>query len=79
LPAWTLRQRTLKKALTLIDDDNLGRCNQCHQALSEIDNHGERLTGCFTCNLWATADGKGWNRLSEEDLRSLHRLRHDGR
>jgi hypothetical protein len=60
----------------LIDDNKLGRCNQCQQALSEIDNHGERLVGCFTCNLWADAEGKRWKRLSEEDLRSLHRLRH---
>jgi hypothetical protein len=51
------------------------RCNQCHQPLTEIDNYGQNLRGCFTCNLWATVDGERWIRLSEEDLRSFHRLR----
>jgi hypothetical protein len=30
-------------------------CNQCGQQLIEIDNRGERLIGCLTCNLWAAA------------------------
>jgi hypothetical protein len=59
----------------MTDDKSVARCNQCHQALTEIDNRGERLTGCITCNLWATTDGKRWKRLSEEDLRALHQLR----
>jgi hypothetical protein len=59
------------------NDGKFGRCKQCHQALNEIDSHGERLIGCFTCNLWATAEGKRWKRLSEEELRLFHRLRHD--
>ena len=29
------------------------RCNQCDQALIKIDNRGEQLVGCLTCNLWA--------------------------
>ena len=53
------------------------RCQQCHQPLKEIDNFGQRLRGCFTCNLWATAKGATWIRLSEEDLRSFYKLRHD--
>jgi hypothetical protein len=61
------------------EDDNSACCNQCKQPLTEIDNHGERLTGCVTCNLWATAGGKRWKRLSEEDLRALHLLTRHGR
>ena len=34
-----------------------GRCRECGQELIEIDNRGERLWGCLTCNLW-TAEGK---------------------
>jgi hypothetical protein len=54
------------------------RCNQCGQELVEIDNHGEQLVGCLTCNLWAAPEGRTWIRLNEEDLRSLHQLRHGG-
>jgi hypothetical protein len=56
----------------------MGRCNQCDQELIEIDNHGQRLTGCLVCNLWAAADSKRWVRLSEEDLRALHSLNRHG-
>ena len=66
------------KLSNVTDDDGIGRCNQCHQALIEIDNRGERLIGCLTCNLWATAAGKRWKRLSEEDLRAVHLLRRHG-
>jgi hypothetical protein len=47
--------------------------------LIEIDNRGERLTGCLTCNLWSATDSKRWTRLSVEDLHALHHLRHGGR
>ena len=30
-----------------------GSCHNCGQDLIEIDNRGERLTGCLSCNLWA--------------------------
>jgi hypothetical protein len=60
------------------DDDKVARCEECNQALIDIDNRGERLTGWITCNLWTSADGKQWTRLSEEDLRSLHLLIHGG-
>jgi hypothetical protein len=33
------------------------RCNQCDQELIEVDNRGERLVACLTCNLWA-AEGQ---------------------
>ena len=48
------------------------------QEVIEIDNRGERLTGCLSCNLWAPADGDRWVRLSVEDLHALHQLRHGG-
>ena len=54
------------------------RCNQCGQELIEIDNRGERLVGCLTCNLWAAPNSTRWTRLGEEDLRALHHLRHGG-
>ena len=53
-------------------------CHNCGQELMEIDNRGERLIGCLTCNLWSAADHNHWRRLSEEDLRALHQLRHGG-
>jgi hypothetical protein len=56
----------------------MDRCYNCGQELIEIDNRGEHLTGCLTCNLWTSNDAKGWTRLSEEDLRALHQLRHGG-
>ena len=59
----------------MTDDDKIARCNQCKQPLTEIDNRGERLIGCLTCNLWAMAEGTRWKRLSEEDLRALHLLK----
>ena len=50
-------------------------CRECKQFLVEIDNRGTRLTGCLTCNIWWSAEGTNV-RLSEEDLRALHGLRH---
>jgi len=58
----------------MVDADKIACCNQCKQPLIAIDNRGKRLKGCLTCNLWSTADGKPWKRLSEEDLRALHAL-----
>jgi hypothetical protein len=58
----------------MVDADKIACCNQCKQPLIEIDNRGKRLKGCLTCNLWSTADGKRWKRLSEEDLRAFHQL-----
>ena len=58
----------------MVDADKIACWNQCEQPLIEIDNRGKRLKGCLTCNLWSTADGKRWKRLSEEDLREFHQL-----
>jgi hypothetical protein len=41
-----------------------------------IDNRGERLIGCLTCNLWSGGDDEKWKRLSEEDLAALYLWRH---
>jgi hypothetical protein len=57
---------------------DMDRCNHCKQALIDIDNRGERLAGCLSCNLWSCSGEKLWIRLSEEDLRALHLLRHGG-
>ena len=46
--------------------------------LIEVDNRGQRLVGCLTCNLWAAEGKKRWVRLSVEDLHALHELRHKG-
>src|SRR6476646_8932501 len=62
------------QSVAVMDADRIACCNQCKQPLIEIDNRGERLKGCLTCNLWSTVDRKLWRRLSEEDLRALHTL-----
>jgi plasmid replication initiation protein len=61
----------------VMDADRITCCNHCKQPLIEIDNGGERLKGCLTCNLWSTVDRKLWKRLSEEDLRALYALVRD--
>jgi hypothetical protein len=53
-------------------------CKECGRELVEIDNRGERLIGCLTCNLWSAEGKERWVRLNEEDLRALHVLRHKG-
>ena len=60
------------------ESEEAERCNQCGQKVIEIDNHGKRLVGCLTCNLWSAAKSERWVRLDEEDLRALHQLRHRG-
>ena len=57
---------------------DMDRCHNCGQELIEIDNRGERLTGCVSRNLWVPTDGDRWVRLSVEDLNALHQLRHGG-
>ena len=61
------------------EGSGMRRCHNCGQELIKINNQGERLAGCLTCNLWAPAEGNRWIRLSEEDLRALHQLRHSGK
>jgi len=73
-PQGARRNAYRKTTPSMKNSDKIACCNQCKQPLTEIDNYGERLTGCLTRNLWATADGTRWKRLSEEDLRALHSL-----
>jgi hypothetical protein len=49
-------------------------CRECKQPVVEIDNRGQHLSGCTTCNIWWSAEEEKV-RLSEEDLRALHAMR----
>ena len=48
---------------------------ECKRPLIEIDNRGQRLRGCMTCNIWWSLIGGGAVKLSVEDLAALHALR----
>jgi len=37
-----------------------GKGKNCRQPLIEIDNRGQRLSGCLTCNLWAAGKSAEW-------------------
>jgi len=52
-------------------------CFECKRSLTEIENRGQRLRGCITCNIWWSPSGDKV-RLSEEDLHSLYRMRGKG-
>ena len=54
---------------------SMGYCFECKQKLIEIDNRGEHLTGCLTCNVWWSRWSANAVKLSEEDLHALHELR----
>jgi hypothetical protein len=43
-------------------------CFECKRLLVEIDNRGQHLWGCLTCNIWWSLTGGGAVKLSEEDL-----------
>jgi len=53
----------------------MNQCNHCQQELISIDNRGERLTGCISCNLWSASGEKLWIELCAEDLHALHASR----
>ena len=63
-----------------VADGQMDHCNHCNQELIEIDNRGEGLTGCLSCNLWSASDESLWISLSDQDLHALalHSLRHGG-
>ena len=48
--------------------------NNCKQPLIEVDNRGQHLRGCLTCNEWRDSEGNAV-KLSLEDLAALHALR----
>jgi len=56
------------------DESTVTYCFECKRPLTEIENYGERLRGCLTCNIWWSPSGAKV-RLPEEDLRALHKLR----
>jgi hypothetical protein len=47
---------------------------ECRHPLTDIDNYGQRLRGCITCNIWWSLEGADV-RLPEEDIRALRQLR----
>ena len=56
------------------DESAASYCHECKRPLTEIDNRGELLRGCMTCNIWWSDTGAKV-RLPEEDLRSLYQMR----
>jgi hypothetical protein len=54
--------------------DKRAKCLECKRLLIEIDNRGQRLKGCLTCNIWSSVSGERVE-LSVEDLRALQELR----
>ena len=49
-------------------------CTECKQPLIEIDNGGQHLRGCLSCNQWRDRGGNVVE-LSVDDLAALHALR----
>jgi hypothetical protein len=43
-------------------------CFECKRPLVEIDNRGQRLRGCLTCNIWWSVSGGGTVKLSVETI-----------
>jgi hypothetical protein len=39
---------------------DFGKCDNCHQALIEIDHYGERLVGCMEVTDGAGAGARGY-------------------
>ena len=57
------------------DESVASYCLVCKRPLVEIDNRGQRLTGCMTCNIWWSLTGGGAVKLSVEDLYALQQLK----
>jgi hypothetical protein len=55
-------------------NDKIDCCNQCKQPLTEIENRGQRLTGCLNVQPVGDRGRKALEALCEEDLRALHLL-----
>jgi hypothetical protein len=51
-------------------------CFECKHPLTEIDNYGQWLRGCMTCNIWWSLKGAKV-RLLEEDIYALRQLRQE--
>ena len=50
----------------------VGYCFECKRPLVEIDNRGQRLHRCMTCNIWWSLTGGGAVKSSVEDLAALY-------
>ena len=48
-----------------------GSCDRCGAPLIEIEHHGDRLTGCLTCNLWRVDKSAFIVELEVEDWQVL--------
>jgi hypothetical protein len=49
-------------------------CTECNQPITEVDNRGQYLRGCATCNVWWPIKGARV-KLSVEDLRAIQELK----
>ena len=58
-----------------MSDESTSACFECNRPLVEVDNRGQRLRGCMTCNIWWSLTGGGAVRLSVEDLYALQQLK----
>ena len=80
--SWLVHQRYDHiRRLFALDDSEAGdgavtaeKCKECGQPLVEVDNRGQHLRGCLTCNLWQNSAGNVV-KLSVEDLAALHAIR----
>ena len=50
-------------------------CFECKRPLVEIDNRGQHLHGCMTCNICWSLTGGAAVKLSVEDLYAIQQLR----
>jgi hypothetical protein len=53
----------------------LGSCDRCGAPLIEIEDHGDRLTGCLACNLWQGDKSEFIVELEVEDWEALGKLK----
>jgi DNA-directed RNA polymerase subunit RPC12/RpoP len=56
----------------------MDRCHNCGQELLKIDDRGQRLVGCLTCNLGRLMAPKGGRGSAKKNLNALHELRSGG-
>jgi len=54
--------------------DKWAKCLECKRSLIEIDNRGQHLKGCASCNVWLSMSGKRVE-LSVADLHAIQELR----
>jgi hypothetical protein len=52
-----------------------GNCERCGALLIEIEDHGDRLTGCLACNLWQGDKSEFIVELEVEDWEALGKLK----